>query len=458
MRTEMQDVLENNILRFWLDNMQDREHGGFYGRMDGRMQLHPEAEKGAILNARILWTFSAAYRVLKKNVYLDAAERAKNYILDHFIDKEHGGVFWSVDYLGQPLDTKKQFYAIGFMIYGLSEFVRATSDREALDTALELYECIEQYSLDKVHNGYIEACTREWGEIADMRLSELDANYPKSQNTHLHIIEPYTNLLRCLREMVVTTSYNYVPVIGAVLPVDVTVPVELLARVEDSLRNLIDIFTDKILNPETHHLDLFFNMDWTRGGGHIESYGHDIECSWLLHEAALVLGDKKVLEKVEPIVQLVAKASEKGLRPDGSMIHEMKCTIGNAQSSMHNAQCTMHNRQWSMVNAQCTMHNAQSSMDNGQWSMDEDRHWWVQAENVVGWLNIYQYFGDEEALQRAEACWEYIKQNLIDYEHGEWYWSRRKDGTLNLDDDHAGFWKCPYHNSRMCLETIERFA
>ena len=424
----MQDVLENNILRFWLDKMQDTENGGFYGRMDGRMQLHPEAEKGAILNARILWSFSAAYRVLNGSsaeapAYLEAATRAKDYIISLFIDKDYGGVYWSLDCKGNPRDTKKQFYAIGFVIYGLSEYARATGDREALDYAIELYECIEEHSFDSKYNGYVEACTREWGEIADMRLSELDANYPKSQNTHLHIIEPYTNLYRCLREMQAAESCNYVPVLGAVLPVGITVPLETLARVEGSLRNLIDIFTDRILNPETHHLDLFFEMDWTRGAGQLESYGHDIECSWLMHEAALVLGDKKVLNKVEPIVQMVAKASAKGLRPDGSMIHEMK---------------------WSMVNGQC--------------SIDDDLHWWVQAENVVGWLNIYQYFGDEAALQRAAACWEYIKQNLIDYEHGEWYWSRRSDGTLNLDDDHAGFWKCPYHNSRMCLETIERFA
>ena len=415
----MRDVLENNILRFWLDKMQDTENGGFYGRMDGHMLLYPEAEKGAILNARILWSFSAAYRVLGNQEYLDAATRAKDYIIEHFVDKEYGGVYWSVDYKGTPLDTKKQFYAIGFAIYGLTEYVRATGDREVLDYALELYECIEEHALDHEHNGYIEACTREWGEIADMRLSEFDANYPKSQNTHLHIIEPYTNLLRCLKELHAQESCDYVPVLGSVLPVGISVPPELLLRVEGSLRNLIDIFTDKILNPETHHLDLFFEMDWTRGAGHLESYGHDIECSWLMHEAALVLDDKQVLEKVEPIVQMVAKASEKGIRPDGAMIHEANLNTGHA---------------------------------------DDDLHWWVQAENVVGWLSIYQYFGDEEALQKANTCWEYIKQHLIDYDNGEWFWSRRKDGTLNMDDDHAGFWKCPYHNSRMCLEVIERFA
>lgn len=417
MKQEMQDVLENNILRFWLDKMVDCEHGGFYGRIDGNGVLHPEAEKGAILNARILWAFSAAYRVLGNQEYLEASKRAYEYLIEHFIDPEYGGVYWSVDYKGDPLDTKKQFYAIGFAIYGLTEYVRATGDREALEYALDLYDCIEEHALDHVYNGYIEACQRDWSKIADMRLSELDANYPKSQNTHLHIIEPYTNLLRCLKELHTQASCDYVPAIGSVLPIGVSVPMETIVSVEASLRNLISIFTDRILNPETHHLDLFFEMNWTRGAGYLESYGHDIECSWLLHEAAQVLEDKTVLAKVEPIVREVAKASEKGLRSDGSMIHE-------------------------------------ANLDTGR--VDDDLHWWVQAENVVGWLNLYQHFGDEDALAKAGRCWDYIKSQLIDYEQGEWFWSRHPDGTLNTVDDKAGFWKCPYHNSRMCLEIIER--
>jgi mannobiose 2-epimerase len=245
----------------------------------------------------------------------------------------------------------------------------------------------------------------------------LSANYPKSQNTHLHIIEPYTNLYRCLKEMREASLCNYVPSIGAVMPVGITVPRETFDHVEAALRNLINIFTNKILNPETHHLDLFFEKDWTRGAGKLESYGHDIECSWLLHEAALVLNDAEVLRKVEPVVRMVAKASEKGLNADGSMIHE-------------------------------------ANLDTGY--VDSDRHWWVQAENVVGWVNIYQYFGDEEALQKALNGWQYIKDNLIDREGGEWWWSRDAEGQINRHDDKAGFWKCPYHNSRMCIELIRR--
>ena len=389
-------LLEENILSFWITRMTDHERGGYYGQMTGDGRLVKDADKGAILNARLLWTFSAAYRVLGKQEYLDAASRAYNYFIDHFIDHEYGGVYWSVDCNGNALDTKKQFYAIGFAVYGMSEYVRATGSREALDIALQLYDCIEEHSFDHENNGYIEASTREWGEMADMRLSAKDENYPKSQNTHLHIIEPYANLYRCLKELRADES--------------------VILRVGNSLRVIIDLFTEKILNPETNHLDLFFDMDWRRMSRD-ESYGHDIECSWLLHEAALVLGDKDVLRRVEPVVMQVAKASEKGLNNDGSMCYEWK-------------------------------------VDGG---MDTARHWWVQAENVVGWLNIYQHFGDAEALRRAQHCYKYILDNLVDDDGGEWFWSCAPDGTPNRRDDKAGFWKCPYHNGRMCLEIIERY-
>ncbi len=387
-RSECQKILEDNILKFWLDNMQDNEQGGWYGQMRGDGTVVKTANKGGILNARLLWTFSAAYRLTGNRVYFDAAKRCKEYILSHFIDKEYGGTYWDLDYEGNPVDTKKQFYALGFMLYGLSEYVRATGDKEALEYALQLFDCIESCSLDIINGGYIEACTREWGEISDMRLSEKDENYPKSQNTHLHIIEPYANLYR-------------------VCPTP---------RVEDALRRLINLFIYKILNPKTHHLDLFFSMDWKRMG-QLESYGHDIECSWLLHEAALVLNDSALLKKTEPVVLMVAKASEKGLQTDGSMCYE-------------------------------------ANLETGYFC--EERHWWVQAETVVGFFNIFEHFCDDEALSKSLKCFDYIKSHLIDYEGGEWWWSCDAQGNINRNEDKAGFWKCPYHNGRMCMELMER--
>lgn len=390
MTKEMEEELVNNILPFWMNKMTDETNGGFYGRITGGEVLMAEAEKGAILNARILWTFSSAYRLLKKDEYLAAATRAKRYLIDHFYDKDFGGIFWSLDYKGQPLDPKKQIYALGFAIYGLSEYHRATGDEEALTYAIRLFESIEEHSFDPIKNGYCEALTRQWGEMADMRLSDKDENERKTMNTHLHILEPYTNLFRVWKNK----------------------------RLETQLRNLITLFIGQILNIETGHLELFFNDDWV-SKYRIVSYGHDIEASWLIHEAALVLGDEVLLEKTEPLVEYIAAAADEGLTPEGSMIYE-------------------------------------TFLDKGK--TDADRHWWVQAENVVGHINLYQHFDDEVAMLKAIRCWEYIKEHIIDRKNGEWHWSVRADGTINTEDDKAGFWKCPYHNGRMCMEVIERFS
>lgn len=386
----MRSELENNILPFWMNKMEDNEQGGFYGEITGDDELRPEASKGAILNARILWTFSAAYRLLKKPEYLKTATRAKRYLIDRFYDPEYGGIYWELDYKGNPLDTKKQIYAIGFAIYGLSEYARATGDAEALEYAQRLFEVIEQHSFDPVQNGYLEALTCDWQPIEDMRLSDKDENEKKTMNTHLHILEPYTNLYRIWKD----------------------------ERLERQLRNLIDVFITRILDPQTGHLNLFFEEDWTNKY-RIYSYGHDIEASWLIHEAALVLGDETVLKRIEPLIVRIAQAADEGLNPDGSMIYE-------------------------------------NFLDKQK--IDRELHWWVQAENVVGHINLYQHFGDESALDIAARCWEFIKAKLIDHEHGEWHWSILPDGTVNRKDDKAGFWKCPYHNGRMCMEVIERFG
>ena len=389
LRNEMRSELENNILPFWMNKMEDNEEGGFYGQITGEDELKPEASKGAILNARILWTFSSAYRLLKKPEYLETATRAKRYLIDRFYDPQYGGIYWELDYKGNPLDTKKQIYAIGFAIYGLSEYARATGDEEALAYAQQLFDVIEQHSFDSEQNGYVEALTRDWQPIEDMRLSDKDENEKKTMNTHLHILEPYTNLYRVWKD----------------------------EQLERQLRNLIEVFITRILDPQTGHLNLFFEEDWTNKY-RIYSYGHDIEASWLIHEAALVLGDPEVLKRIEPIIIRIAQAADEGLNPNGSMIYE-------------------------------------NFLDKQK--IDRELHWWVQAENVVGHINLYQHFGDTEALDIAVRCWEFIKTKLIDHEQGEWHWSLLPDGTVNRRDDKAGFWKCPYHNGRMCMEVIERF-
>lgn len=386
LQNEVQWELENNILPFWMNRMIDNEYGGFHGQITGNGQRVVHAPKGAILNARILWTFSAAYRLLRKPEYLETATRAKRYLIDKFYDQEFEGIYWELDYTGQPVQTKKQIYALGFAIYGLSEYNRATGDKEALDYAIRLFKAIEQYSFDPEKNGYMEAFTKDWKLIEDMRLSDKDENEKKTMNTHLHILEPYTNLYRVWKD----------------------------ARLERQLYNLIGLFTEKILDKDTSHLQLFFDDDW-QSKYPVVSYGHDIEASWLLHEAARVLGDAGLIAEIEPVVKKIAAAASEGLTSDGGMIYEKNLTTGH---------------------------------------IDGDYHWWVQAETVVGYYNLFRYFGDCGALQHSIDCWEFIKRHLTDDVHGEWFWSLRADGSLNRDDDKAGFWKCPYHNGRMCIELL----
>lgn len=387
-------ILTDNILPYWTQKMVDPARGGFYGRITGEEQLMEDSEKGAILNARILWTLSASCRVLKLQGELATlATRAKDYLIEHFIDNEFGGVYWSVDCEGKPLDQKKQTYAIGFAIYGLSEYARATGDKEALEMAISLYRDLEQHAYDPIRGGYFEAFQRDWQPIADMRLSEKDDNACKTMNTHLHVLEPYTNLHRALREMGLA-EYK-----------------EIEKQVQVSIERLINVFQEHILDRDTYHLNLFFDEAW-HCQSHIISYGHDIEASWLLDEAALEIG-----LRIDDTVKRIAAVAAEGLTPNGGMIYEC---------------LTSHK--------------------------DSNYHWWVQAETIVGYMNLYQRFGDEDALQKAEACLSFTDDHIIDYDNGEWLWSVDEHLQPNRKDDKAGFWKCPYHNGRMCLELIERFA
>ncbi len=375
-----------------MEKMVDQEHGGFYGRRDGNDQLDLTAPKGAILNARILWSFSSAYRVLGKPEYLEMAQRARDEIIGKFYDPEHGGLYWSLDYEGKPLDTKKQFYAMGFGIYGLSELARATGDPKAKEYALKLFHDIEDHSRDRQKNGYIEALTCDWQPIADMRLSDKDWNASKTMNTHLHIIEPYTNLLRILT------------------PAD-----KDYAKVREATENLLELFLTKF-EQKNGHLGLFFDDDWNRQDK-IISYGHDIEAAWLLLECAQVLGDPETIERTLRETDRIAIAALEGRCHDGSMVYER----------------------------------------HGNGTYDNDKHWWVQAECVVGQVYQYRFHNHPEDLERAYQTWRYIADNLVDCEGGEWHWSR-KGFDINRADDKAGFWKCPYHNSRMCLEVYERLS
>lgn len=415
LKIELLCELTNNILPYWMERVLD-PRGGYYGRIDGNGNIVADAPKGAILNARILWTFASAYRLAcseryqslfseqQRTAYLTHALRARNVIVEKFCDPQHGGVFWSLDSTMNPLDTKKQVYAIAFTIYALSEHYRASQDRESLECAKRLFYAIEEHSFDKKRDGYLEAFDREWGALADMRLSEKDQNDAKSMNTHLHILEAYTNLYRVWKD-------DYL---------------------KCQLDNLIHIFLEKIV-AENGHLQLFFDENWNPSST-IQSYGHDIEASWLIVEAAEVLTDSHLIHRCSEVSKLMANAAMEGYCRDRGMVYE-----------------------W----------------DEGNLHLDVDRHWWVQAETVVGCYNQYQLTHIDWWRDICRECWRFIKRYIVSPE-GEWYWSIKAQaaegktlaerieksvlGVANRVDDRVGFWKCPYHNARMCIELIERIT
>ncbi len=380
-----------SILDWWAEKMPDPEHGGFYGRIDGEGLLHSDSDKSVILNTRILWTFSAAARQTGTERYRVIADRAYQYILDYFWDPQSGGVYWMLDYKGQPVQDKKQVYAQAFAVYGLSEYYLLTKNQAALDKAQALFDLMERHSLDKMRGGYFEAFSRDWQLIADLRLSDRDANEAKTMNTHLHVLEAYASLYRA----------------------SPTKPVEA------ALKAMILLFLDKFIDPQKAHLRLFFDENWNLKSEEI-SFGHDIETSWLLCDAARTLGQGSLVKRANQAAVQIAEATlREGTDPSDGGIHY-----------------TAH-PQYGLIEPQ--------------------KDWWPQAEAVLGFLNAWQLDGGAHLLKAAQRSWLFIKDRLRDPVHGEWYWAISADGLPDTVNDKAGPWKCPYHNGRACME-IMRYA
>ena len=196
LKKEVEQEYLNNIEPYWYLNSQDRLNSGFFGRVAFDNTAIVDSEKGGILNARILWSFSAAYKKFGTSHAAEMAHRAYNYLNDFFFDEKYGGIYWTVDSSGKVSDDRKHVYVQAFAIYGLTEYYSAFGNEVALNQARELYKIIELHSKDAEHGGYFEAYSRDWELIDDVRLSDKDKNEPKSMNTHLHVLEGYTNLYR----------------------------------------------------------------------------------------------------------------------------------------------------------------------------------------------------------------------------------------------------------------------
>jgi cellobiose epimerase len=378
---EAEREVRENILPFWL-GLVDRANGGFFGEVSFSGEVRRAADKGGVLCARLVWTFSQAFLRYQDPAYLAAARHACRFLLNHFWDEEFGGTYYAVDYRGLPADTRKLILPQAFTLYGLAEYYRATREPMALSKAIETFELIERHSHDELHGGYHEGFERSWNPI------DRQADSAKAMDPHLRVMMGYANLL----------SVWDAP------------------RLRLRLREIVEIFLDHLINPETNHIWLSLRDDWQPTSANY-SFGHDIELVWQLSRAANVLGDGDLSARVTPAaLRLAVGVLRSGVDSDGSLLG--KGGPGGLSS--------------------------------------EAKDWWPQAESVVGFLNAYQLSGDEKFYQAARKNWEWIQSYLVDRDHGDWYAQLTRERQPAPGRNLVDSWKCPYHNSRCCFEIQER--
>jgi mannobiose 2-epimerase len=396
-KKEVREHLENCIIPFW-KHMQDEKHGGYFGTVGYDLKVNKKADKGCILHSRILWFFSTAYTLLKDASLLDEAKHAYEFLRDHCIDEENGGVFWSIKFNGVPADTSKYTYNHAFAIYALSAYFEASGDEEALNYALELFHLIEDKCADKI--GYKEAFDEYFArEIANDQLSENGIVAKKTRNTLLHIIEAYTELYR--------VGVHYKPHFHSQRAV--------MKELKHHLEWNLSLIAERIYNPEKRRLEVFLDAN-LKPLIDLHSYGHDIEAAWLIDRAVAVLENRSYFVRMNPISAHLSDEVYKTAFDGHSLAYE-----------------------------------------NDRGHINESRVWWVQAEAVVGFLHASKREAHRtEYLEAVKHIWQFIFEHFIDQRpHAEWYSEVDKQGNPTHGLAIADEWKCPYHNGRMCFEVMK---
>lgn len=271
MVNEVRRHMTECIIPFW-KGLRDNEHGGYYGFVGYDLEPDKQAVKGCILNSRITWFFSNAYTLLRDKSLLAEAEHGFQFMRDYCMDKENGGIYWSVNYDGTPEETLKHTYNQAFAIYALSSYYEASGDKEALSMAFSLFNIIETKCRDEV--GYLEAFSRYFEEIDNEKLSENGVMAEKTMNTLLHVFEAYTELYRVSRD----------------------------GKVKERLHDILDSFATQVYNPKLHRQEVFFDKNMNSILD-LHSYGHDIETAWLIDRGVEILGEEEYDRKMSPITK-----------------------------------------------------------------------------------------------------------------------------------------------------------
>jgi mannobiose 2-epimerase len=395
---EMLTHLKQVLIPFW-EKLADYDNGGFYGYMGTDLIVDKKAEKGCILNSRILWFFSNAYLLLREEASdQEAYERvmgcrlrrlaahAYRFLTEACLDQEEGGIYWSIEACGQSLDETKHTYNQAFALYALSSYYDAFGEREALALAGEIFLLIETKCRDAY--GYIEAQSRDFHPIQNDKLSENGIIADRTMNTYLHIMEAYTEYVRVTGDKVAAAL----------------------------LGDILDTVYAQIYNPALGRLEVFFDRDMTSLLD-LHSYGHDIEASWLIDRAVEVAKSETYRQKMAPITAALSRNIYDTAYKESSLANECEKGV-----------------------------------------VDESRIWWVQAEAVVGFYNAWQTEpGKAYYLEAAVTIWNFIREHLVDHrEGGEWFWRTDARGNPDWEAPIVEPWKCPYHNGRMCIEIIRR--
>lgn len=286
--------LRENILPYWMRIAPDPSGVGFVGEVRYGEEVNPQAPRGSLLTSRILWTWSAAHLRWPEGGYLEMARLAYDDLVNRFLDRANGGYFWSIHPDGRPLDANKYGYGQAFAIYALSEYHRASGESDAFDGAITLYRHLDLHARDRTSGGFFERFTRDWIRMDPIAVAAVNMDHgTKSQNTHLHLMEAFTNLLKVWPD----------------------------PGLHQAQHELVDLMLNRVLDKKTWHLNLFFDDAWNvRSTG--VSYGHDIEAAWLMLQGAGQLGDGAQINLARRASVEIARATlAEGVDRDGALYY-----------------------------------------------------------------------------------------------------------------------------------------